>query len=254
MDQYAQELRKLFYRAYPRASQATEEAEGFGRSVLAYQFVAGFKRNLQSKVAGVEGDFEQLLLRAHFEEAKIRDLSSQSDRHRGSGNSSHSGTRRSTPAGQQGKPTTGSRPNPREGADRCFTCRRVGHYAKNCSYKGRGAPAEAQGKPPHQGRNTFNKQGIATTANLWEGNVPDSTQQAKDKVTKLHEELQAAELEASLSENMVTTNVLHGSQDTTDLSQGDTKRQECHLVLFYYCSSTPEPGRYIWGLGKSNEQ
>ena len=101
VDQYAQELRKLFYRAYPKASQATGEAEGFGRSVLAYQFVAGLKRNLQSKVPGVEGDFEQLLLRACFEEAKIRDLSSQSDRRPGSGNSSHSSARRSTPAGQK---------------------------------------------------------------------------------------------------------------------------------------------------------
>ena len=99
VDQYAQELRKLFYRAYPRASQATEEAEGFGRSVLAYQFVAGLKQNLQSKVAGVEGDFEQLLLRARFEEAKIRDLTFQSDRRPGSGNSFHNGLRRSTPAG-----------------------------------------------------------------------------------------------------------------------------------------------------------
>ena len=74
VDQYAQELRKLFCRAYPRTNQATEEAEGFGRLVLAYQFVAGLKRNLQSKVAGVEGDLEQLLLKTRFEEAKIRDL------------------------------------------------------------------------------------------------------------------------------------------------------------------------------------
>ena len=79
VDQYAQELRKLFYRAYPRASQATEQAEGFRKSVLAYQFVAGLKKNLQSRVAGIKGDFDQLLLRARFEEAKIRDLSFQND-------------------------------------------------------------------------------------------------------------------------------------------------------------------------------
>ena len=92
--------------------------------------MAGLKRNLQSKVAGVERDFKQLLLRGRFEEGKIRDLSSKSDRCSGSENSSHSGTKRSTPAGQQGKPTTGSQPNPREGADHCFTCRGVGHYVK----------------------------------------------------------------------------------------------------------------------------
>ena len=66
VDQYAQELRKLFYRAYPRVNHATKEAEGFGRSVLAYQFVNGLKWNLQNPmyVAGVEGDIEQLLLKA----------------------------------------------------------------------------------------------------------------------------------------------------------------------------------------------
>ena len=120
--------------------------------------MAGLKWNLQSKVAGVE-DFEQLLLRAHFEEAKIRDLLSLSERHPGCGNACSS---KSTPAGQPGKPTAGSRPNPREGADHCFTCREVGHYMKNCLYKGPSAPAEARGKPPYQGGNS-GKQGTATT-------------------------------------------------------------------------------------------
>ena len=101
---------------------------------------------------------------------------------------------------------------------------------RNCPYKGRSAPAEAQGRLPHQGRNS-NRQGTATTANLREGNVPDSTQKAKDKVTKLREELRAAELEASLAENIVTTNVLHGSQDTTDLSQGRERKSSCYRVL-----------------------
>ena len=128
MDQYAQELRKLFYRAYPRTNQATEEVEGFGRSVLAYQFVAGLKRNLQSKVAGVEGDLEQLSLKARFEEAKIRDLSSQGDQHPRSG---QGGSRRTIPAGQQGR-TTSRRSNPRESADCYFTCHGTGHYARNC--------------------------------------------------------------------------------------------------------------------------
>jgi len=64
VDHYAQELQRLFYRAYPGTIQATKQAEGFGRSVLAYQFVAGLKRNLQTKVAGIEGDLEQLLGKA----------------------------------------------------------------------------------------------------------------------------------------------------------------------------------------------
>ena len=49
VDHYAQELRKLFYKAYPRASQDGGEAEGFGRAVLAYQFVAGLIPVLSTK-------------------------------------------------------------------------------------------------------------------------------------------------------------------------------------------------------------
>jgi len=239
VDQYAQELRKLFYRAYPRTNQATEEAEGFGRSVLAYQFVAGLKRNLQSKLAGVEGDLEQLLLKAHFEEAKVRDLSSQSDQHLRSGTNPQGGSRRSTSAGQLGKITSG-RSNPRDGTGRCFTCHGTGHYARNCPYKGRSAPTESQGRSSRQGRNNdCRKQSTATTANLQGENVSDSTQQAKDKVTKLREELRAAELEVSLVENAVTTNVLHGSQGTVSsttedhdpktLSQGPIIETEIYL-------------------------
>ena len=42
--------------------------------MLAYQLVAGFTPVLQTKVAGVEESFEQLLVKARFEDAKIRDL------------------------------------------------------------------------------------------------------------------------------------------------------------------------------------
>lgn len=78
VDQYAQDLRKLFYKAYPRADQGSEEAEGLGRSVLAYQFVAGLIPTLRAKVAGTEGSIDELLVKAKFEEAKICDLSTTS--------------------------------------------------------------------------------------------------------------------------------------------------------------------------------
>lgn len=71
VDQYAQELKQLFYQTYPRVSQGSEETEDFGRSVLAHQFVAGLAPALRSKVAGSEGNFEHLLIKARFEEAKL---------------------------------------------------------------------------------------------------------------------------------------------------------------------------------------
>jgi len=41
---------------------------------LTYQFVAGLKPGIRLKVAGNEGSFDQLLLKARLEEAKLRDL------------------------------------------------------------------------------------------------------------------------------------------------------------------------------------
>ena len=41
VDDHAQDLHRLFYLAYPRAQQGTQEAEDMGQSVLSYQFVAG---------------------------------------------------------------------------------------------------------------------------------------------------------------------------------------------------------------------
>ena len=52
VDEYAQDVRRLFYQAYPRVQQGTQETEAMGRSVLAYQFVAGLKPNFKSKLAG----------------------------------------------------------------------------------------------------------------------------------------------------------------------------------------------------------
>ena len=63
VDEYAQDVRRLFYQAYPRAQQGTQETEDMGRSVLAYQFVAELRSNLKSKQAGIEGNFDHLLVK-----------------------------------------------------------------------------------------------------------------------------------------------------------------------------------------------
>jgi len=69
VDSYAQDLRVLFYKAYPSTQQGSPEAEAMGRSVLASQFVSGLLQEIKEKVAGSEGDFNALLTRARFEEA-----------------------------------------------------------------------------------------------------------------------------------------------------------------------------------------
>lgn len=75
VDVYTQDLKTLFYKAYPKVQQSNEVMEMMGRTVLTSQFVAGLLPDLKSKVAGTEGDFDQLLVKARFEEAKLRDLS-----------------------------------------------------------------------------------------------------------------------------------------------------------------------------------
>ena len=75
VDTYAQDLKSLFHKAYPQAQQGSEVAESMGRSVLASQFVAGLTPALKAKVAGTEGKFEEILVKARFEEAKLRNLS-----------------------------------------------------------------------------------------------------------------------------------------------------------------------------------
>ena len=103
----------------------------------------------------------------------------------------------------------------KETADRCFTCRGTRHFAKNCPFKGRCAPAEAQGKPLQK---PISRR--STSANRLQGSdAADLTPQ--DKVTRLREELRVAELEESLADGIPTTSVLHGSQSADNPNEGD---------------------------------
>ena len=61
VDTYAQQLKFLFYEAYPLAQQANAETQSMGRSVLASQFIAGLQPELKAKLAGKDGGFERLL-------------------------------------------------------------------------------------------------------------------------------------------------------------------------------------------------
>ena len=80
VDTFDQELRSLLRKAYPPAQSGSEEAETMGRAVLANQFLAGLYPELKGKLAGQEGTFDQLLARARFEEAKLRDFGGDSGR------------------------------------------------------------------------------------------------------------------------------------------------------------------------------
>ena len=74
VDEYAEALKKLFVKAYSSLARGGQEAETMGQSVLANQFVAGLRSELKVEVVGSEGNMEQLLMKARFEETKQKEL------------------------------------------------------------------------------------------------------------------------------------------------------------------------------------
>lgn len=134
VDAYAQELKELFYRAYPKMAQGGGEE---GRAVLTSRFVAGLKRTLQEKLTGMEGDFTQLLSRARLEEAKRRELRLD-DKERPSVRKESDNYKESR---RGGEPTQG-----RVSDVVCYTCNKKGHYKNKCPLRGRAIPRESEGE------------------------------------------------------------------------------------------------------------
>jgi len=74
IENYAQDLNRLYQRTYPHSERGSADAERMGQMVLAYQFVAGLKPEIRFKIAGNKGTVDQLLLKARLEEAKLWDM------------------------------------------------------------------------------------------------------------------------------------------------------------------------------------
>ena len=141
VDSFAQELRRLFRKAYPSASRGSQEAEEMGKAVLASQFVTGLREDIKAKLAGCDGDLDQLLVKARFEEAKIRDLG---------GKGTASVLRRPVLASEHtsapSKDTSAGGKQPRDRAkDTCHGCGGTGHYIRQCPYN-RAVTKEAKGQ------------------------------------------------------------------------------------------------------------
>ena len=70
VDEFAQEIRKPFSKAYLRTSREGPEAEVPGTKHVSNQFIVGLKPKLKVKMVGVEGSVDELLLKACIEEVK----------------------------------------------------------------------------------------------------------------------------------------------------------------------------------------
>ena len=182
VDEYAQDLRRLYQRAYAQAQHGNPAAEAMGKSVLAYQFVSGLLPELKAEVAGTEGDFEHQLTKARFEEAKAREL----------GRVSNSSQEKSDPPVSSAKtltPTTESRSHRNV---ECRNCGRYGHIARYCRSSRQQRGEEARGRPPQ------------TSAQM-AAVVPS----VEERIASLKSQLQEAEKEAALDKTVAT---MHGLQ------------------------------------------
>ena len=181
----------------------TTEAEAMGRSVLTCQFVAGLKKEIKAKVAGAEGEFEQLVMKARFEEAKLRDLVEQP--HKAAPRKPFSATPTLSPPRGMGlrqqvgdQDPSSIRHQAKQGTittGRCFNCGGLGHLARNCRQRGRGGPREAQGRYQGQGNEQVAKIDAA-------GEIEKPPSVPRDRVEELRRQLKEAEVEEAL--NMIT--------------------------------------------------
>ena len=196
VDSYAQSLKTLFRKAYPQVQQGGEVAESIGKSVLVSRFVAGLLPTLKIKVAGVDGKFDEILVKARFEEAKLRELSAMST------------TKSERQLSQSSASTKAIQPSAKP--FECTKCGGTNHSARYCRMKGRFEPREARGASQPGAQATQSRVGTITEERKPSG---DSTREA--------------EISAALGDAMTTMHTVTTSQ--SDAHLGPTLTAEVSL-------------------------
>ena len=220
VDEYAQALKKLYKKAYSTVLRGGAEAEKMGQTVLANQFVAGLRSDLKTKVVGTEGNFEQLLVKARFEEAKKKELTAMKEavpRWKPGGGTSPStpsrNNQRSGPPGAEGNrpenrgPSRGEpqRPNQDRGnVERwprrlyCHNCGMSGHLKRDCRYRYPRNDGKAHGRKDHGNEARGRKD--PPVANVSRAEDASPINPPKKKIEDIRRELREAELAAAVND------------------------------------------------------
>ena len=206
MDSYAQDARKLFHKAYPPVQQGNRETEEMGKAVLAYQFVSGLRPEIRRKLVGMEGSFDQLL----------RDLMDSDTKPTQKRVITSSTSSASTDSMGEGRGPFGRFSNTAKARPplRCFHCHGTGHFARDCPFRGRVAPAESRGR----GYASNRSQGVAALTAQEES---DEREKHAERIERLQQEVREAEMEGAMGRAMTTMRVF-STGDSSGLSMGPT--------------------------------
>ena len=197
-----------------------------GKAVLASQFVSGLRPEIKLKVAGTDGDIQQLLVKARFEEARLRDLS-RADK-AGGVSSTSSVQKKGGPKPPQ-KPQSASQqdqPSVPKSADqglgpRCYNCHSRGHLARDCK-KPKRRSVETPGRTPG-GKVAAIGVGEAVPVE------PNQTSPSQSHVEDLRRQLQEAEVGEALAEVRTTLHGIRPPQGTDKAVLGPTITREIEL-------------------------
>ena len=198
-DDFAEELKRLFAKAYDGRSRGTPEAESMGETILANQFVAGLLPGLKSKLVGSEGTLGQLLAKARFEEAKSKELKALTRPPPPMKKPNNGGPLPGTPPKHPAKWLTSGTAEKGDSQNRkCFNCGLTGHMRRDCPY-----PKQSKGGNEARGR--------STVANVTSGKP--SSSHSKKRIDELRRQLREAELIDAVEQAAGT---LHGVMPTRD--------------------------------------
>ena len=198
VDEFAQELRKLYTKAYSTVTSGVPQAEEVGQRVLTSQFVAGLRSELQAKVMGLDGTMDHIVMKARFEETKIKELATAKTN--GAQKKTSVPVSTSSPAANTTKwsrssKTDTSSPKGSSMTRKCYSCGVSGHMARTCPY---GKQARRDGETPGRAVSVVSVEGQPV--------------KRKQSIEELRQELREAELAEAVNE---VTPVTHTVSLTT---------------------------------------